>query len=410
MEQEIIKELQDGCDKNIYDVFDIKEDADEYIKKEYIKIMNRWKEKYGMFDIPSGMISISINGEEHYINIGNKKYDSNTIFDIASMTKFYTEFVLFGVLDDYKLNLNMKIGDISNNYENIKDLTLMDLISFNNTYRTNGDTRNCKSKDEALKILRTAYIIKEKQGKYLYTDLPIMILTDILEEYTKLSYKELFEKYIIEKYNLNDTYLDIDDNDRYITINKGLVNDPKANIFGGYYGHAGVKASSKDFIKFFSQAFNSKYNYLFTNKSKTFNEDGNICKKKALMGNLNLYAANESSIPSQYLPECGFAIQGSVRCHAENMIFSINGSEYKIASSIFLDLYTMIDGIKKYEEETGEVLLKEYETGGRNLIVSDIRKLLDYKKEYGEIIDLIGKTRLVILNNYIKCNKIGKQL
>ena len=105
MEQEIIKELQDGCDKNIYDVFDIKEDADEYIKKEYIKIMNRWKEKYGMFDIPSGMISISINGEEHYINIGNKKYDSNTIFDIASMTKFYTEFVLFGVLDDYNWNL-----------------------------------------------------------------------------------------------------------------------------------------------------------------------------------------------------------------------------------------------------------------------------------------------------------------
>ena len=407
MNEEILKNYKNNI--NVDELLNENIDINDYIKSEYNRIMLEWQKKYYMFDIPSGMISIKINDEVYYVNVGGTKYDENTIFDIASITKFYTEFILFEVLEDYKLNINTKIGDISKNYNNIKDLSIMDLISFNNTYRTIGDTRDCQSKQEALKVLRTSYILKEKEGYYLYTDLPIMILTDILEEYTGLTYKDLFNKYIIKKYDLNDTYIENNfDADRYVSNNKRFVNDPKANIMGGYYGHAGVKTTSKDFIKFFSQAFDSKYNYLFTTESNTLNGDGSKCTKKALMGNSNLFVEGDSKIPSQYLPKCGFAVQGSVRSHAETMIFDIEGKKYTITSSIFLDLYTQIDSIKKYEEITGNKILKYYNVNNNKLILSDIREVLDYSDYYKEIVDLVGKSRIIVLNNYIN-KEINKQ-
>ena len=349
MIEEIANNLVNFKDYNFLESIVKENDVEAFVQNNYLEIMNEWIKKYDMFDIPSGMISIKIGDDEYYIPVGKKQYDKNTIFDIASMTKFYTECILFDVLDDYNINLDNRIKSISKNYKNIENLTLLDLISFNNTYKTDGDTRTCETKEEALRILRTSHIIEEKSGQYLYTDLPIMILTDILEEFTGLTYKELFDKYIIKKYKLHDTYLNIDNNERYVTNNPTYINDPKANIMGGYYGHAGVKTTSIDFMKFIYNSINSKYKNLYFTPSSTLNEDGSRCIKKAIMGNLNLYVPGESAIPSKYLPKMGFAIQGSVRCHSENMIFNINGKEYQIASSIFLDLYTDLESIKKYE-------------------------------------------------------------
>ena len=226
MNEEILKNYKNNI--NVDELLNENIDINDYIKYEYNRIMLEWQKKYYMFDLPSGMISIKINDEEYYVNVGGTNYDENTIFDIASITKFYTEFILFEVLEDYKLNINTKIGDISKNYNIIKDLSIMDLISFNNTYRTIGDTRDCQSKQEALKVLRTSYILKEKEGYYLYTDLPIMILTDIIEVYTHHSYKELFDKYIIKKYNLSNTYLKI--NNKNYDINRYIRRIYRTNI------------------------------------------------------------------------------------------------------------------------------------------------------------------------------------
>ena len=383
----------------------LKENIDgyNYFIDNYNLIMNDWHNSFNMFNIPSGLVTISINGEEIYYPFGVNKYDKNTIFDIASMTKIYTEFILFSVLEDYNLSLDNKIGDLVDFYEDISYLTLMDLISFNNTYLTKIDIRECTNKEDAIKALRTTYINKEKENYYLYTDLPIMILTDIMETITGLSYKELFEKYIIKKYGFKETYLDIDDNPNYLTLNNCYVNDPKANIMGGYYGHGGIKATSHDFITFLNSVFDSKYKDLFTTLTKTVNSDGSKCLKKALIGNFNLSVSNDDSLASRYLPSLGFAIQGSVRCHGETCIFNVNGKEYRVSSCLFMDLYTEYENIKKYEQETGKIISKEYEVEdiGR-LIMCDVRSLLSYKGTYKDITNLIGKCRVLELNKRIK--------
>ena len=381
-------------------------DGYNYFIENYYLTMNNWHNSFNMFNIPSGIVSININGKEIYYPFGNNKYDENTIFDIASMTKIYTEFILFSILDDYELSLDNKISDLVNFYEDIKYLTLMDLISFNNTYLTKIDIRECTNKDDAIKALRTAYINSEKGNYYLYTDLPIMILTDLMENVTKLSYKELFDKYIIKKYNFKNTYLDIDDNPNYVTLNKGYVNDPKANIMGGYYGHGGVKTTSHEFITFMNSVFDSKYKDLFITLTKTLNNDGNKCLNKALIGNFNLSVSDDNSLASKYLPSKGFAIQGSVRCHSETCIFNVNDNEYRVSSSIFLDLYTEYDNILKYEKENNTKISKEYTLdNGKRLIMCDVRSLLSYKATYKKLTNLIGICRVLELYKIINSEK-----
>lgn len=412
MNEEIFKNLPYLKDEDKTYLIENKDcDIESFIKEKYNEMFLKWNKEYTMFNIPSGMISISIDGNTKYINVGNNKYDENTIFDIASMSKLYTEFILFGVLNDYNLSLDMSIKDLVPFYESISDLTLMDLISFNNKYLTTIDMRECKNITEGKKALRTAYIVPENKGKYLYTDVPIMILTDILEEYTKMDYKSLFKKYILDKYDLHDTYLELSDDDlnRYVSINGKYVNDPKANIFGGYYGHAGVKATSKDYIKFLNNIFKSEFDKsLFIEESLTVNEDNKRSINKARIGNFNLVVPTYpvdgyqySSLASDNLPKHGFAVQGSVRCQGETCVFNINGEEHIASISVFLDLFTQLDNAHKYEESSGKQITNVKDTDLGKIQMVDVRSILPYKGIYKELLNVVGQARIIELNKLL---------
>ena len=376
----------------------LSENVQEYIVDNYNLLMHTWSKNYPMLDICSGVITIGINGKCISYTVGNKAYDEQTVFDIASMTKLYTEFMLFDFLEEYHLSLDTKIGDITTEYVAIKDKTILDLLEFKSTYRTKIDIRNCTNKLEAIEALRTSYIVPEKEGFYLYTDLPIMILTDIMEMYSNKSFKELFEKYIIDKYDLKETYLEFDDK-RYVTVNKGLVNDPKANIMGGYYGHAGIKTTSKDFNTFLFHAMNSQYVDLFVTPSRVIDDvtDKPIVMK-GIIGNSNISNKELDGMASKYLPPLGFAVQGSVRCHGEVCKFVVEDKAYTVTSSIFLDLYTQVENIKQYEKETGKVISKEYVVDGYGtLIMCDVRSLISYGEVYKALTDVVGKARVIEL-------------
>jgi len=382
-------------------------DIEEYVYSSYHKLMEQWNQEYPMFDIPSGMIGIRMNDTEYYYSIGEKEYTEDTIFDIASMTKLYTEFVLFAFLEEYHLSLDTKLKELTTVYPNIEEMTILDLLEFKNTYRTTVDIRNCTNKKDAVDALRTVYTLEEKAGYYLYTDLPIMIFTDVMEMYSGRSYQELFQRYIIEKYQLMDTYLAID-SDRYVTVNKGMTNDPKANIMGGYYGHAGVKTTSKDFNTFLYHVMNSQYVDLFVTPSRVIDDVTDLpIVMKGIIGNSNISNVELEGMASKYLPALGFAVQGSVRCHGETMKFVIDEKEYTVSSCIFLDLYTQVENIRKYEQETGKILTKEYDVDGYGpLIMCDVRSLLSYQGVYKELTNVVGKARVMELSRYLEIKRV----
>lgn len=408
---------------------------EEYIKNNYNKIFENWKKEYYMFNIPGAILSIKVNDIEKHIEINN---DIDTIFDIASITKLYTEYILLKIIDnkDYNISLDTKITDLVNIYPNLdSNFKIIDLISFGNTYNTLEDIRTSKNKEEALIRLRTAKIIEEKRGYYLYTDIPIMILTDILETYTKKTYKELFDKYIIEDLKLYDTHLILSEKDKlkYMGYDKNTVNDPKANIMGGFYGHAGVKVTSKDLISFISNFYNSfskEMIDIINKKSNTKNIDYDIngyktedikninnhmqTKNRALIGNFNIAVDKTiindfipSTLASDSMSKIGFAVQGSTRVHAETSIIYMNNKEYKTSTSLLLDIVNEYNEAKEYEKITGKIITKEGENDYTNKHYTlDPRTLLPYNGIYKELVNLIARGRiLLIYSDYKKLQK-----
>lgn len=233
--------------------------TEEFVRQEYDEIMSRWHKDYSMFDIPNGVLSISVDRNTTHIPVGPNPKDDE-IYDIASMTKLYTEVLFFRIVKEGKYNISFdtKIRDITDNYPNLdKDLSLDDLLTFENAFRTYGMINQKKNKEEGLKSLRTSRVLPHLKGQYLYTDIPIMILTDILETVTHKDYKELSNEYIINPLQLRNTYLGNlgDDRYRYTGLNTDGVNDPKANVMGGYYGYAGIKTTCDDFILFLNSIF-----------------------------------------------------------------------------------------------------------------------------------------------------------
>lgn len=255
-----------GLDKLIDCILRASEiDTSEYIKDEYDRIFAYWKgtEKGKYFDIPSGIISVSIDGDIINTLVGeNSKEDS--LYDVASMTKLYTEVLLFRIIDsgDYEITLDTKINTLTDKYPYLPDdFKIRDLIEFQNNYRTTRNIKNAKSINDAKECLRTCRVLEVVRGEYLYTDLPIMILTDVLELTTGKDYKRLLTEYVLWPFNLRDTYLGKlgqEEIGRYTGRYPDGVNDPKANYMGGYYGHAGIKTTSSDWIKFANAVLNDK--------------------------------------------------------------------------------------------------------------------------------------------------------
>ena len=149
---------------------------------------------------------------------------------------------------------------------------------------------------------------------------------------------------------------------------------------------------------------NSQYVDLFVTPSRVIDDVTDLpIVMKGIIGNSNISNVELEGMASKYLPALGFAVQGSVRCHGETMKFVIDEKEYTVSSCIFLDLYTQVENIKKYEQETGKILTKEYQVDGYwPLIMCDVRSLLPYSGVYKELTNVVGKVRVMELIKYIK--------
>lgn len=104
--------------------------------------------------------------------------------------------------------------------------------------------------------------VVQKGEEYNYNDMGLMLMKEVMEKVTGKKYNELFEEYIIKPYGLYETHLIVPEEKIHLVIGTpnmdGSVNDLKANVLGGYSGHAGVRVTSDDLIKL-GQAINRDY-------------------------------------------------------------------------------------------------------------------------------------------------------
>ena len=284
-----------------------------------IKDLEDIRKKYGVLGFTS---NIKVNGINIKLYGGNINYlgddmPNNALFDIASMTKFYTQIIAYNLISEGVFKRSDRIIDLDNRFKNLGDLTIDDILTFGTTFKTDGLVRDKKTINEALDTILSANVIDK--GKWNYNDIGLIIIKEVMEHLTGLTYPDLVDKYIVYPLHLTDTHIIVPKTKYHLitgtpNFKVARINDMTANALGGYSGHAGIFSTSDDVIRLLMGVRNKK---IVPNVTDVYTP-GKLNDAIAVMG--NVYTSNpkglEKSFVSKFEPRDTFAIAGSTRVNA----------------------------------------------------------------------------------------------
>lgn len=161
--------------------------------------------KYFKMHAPGYVIDFFYKGKTSEFLYGNRCYiedkipvTSDTLYDIASLTKMFTAVLVYMAYEEGKLNIYDTVYNIDNNFINLKDVKIIDLLSHNQEIWTDGYLGDAVSKDDFYRILYTAYI---KNPKPIYVDTHYIILYYLL--YLRRFMKKIIQTFVKRKYLIN---------------------------------------------------------------------------------------------------------------------------------------------------------------------------------------------------------------
>lgn len=226
-------------------------------------------EKYTKFHSPGYVIEIYKDGNTEEIVYGNretkpnkKECNKDTLYDIASLTKTYTATLVYMAYEENKLDLNASIYRVDNHFTNLKEVTVLDLLSHNQEIWTDGYLGSAKTKEEFYTILYSASV---KTNFPTYVDTHYIILSTLLETIYKKSFASLLQEKILDKLNLKQTTTNPGGeniaSNNYETLNDlvvenitpGLIHDTKGRIakkLGITTGHASIFTTGRDLLDY----------------------------------------------------------------------------------------------------------------------------------------------------------------
>lgn len=192
---------------------------------------------------------------------------SDTIIDLASVTKLFLSLAYFYLYDSGAVDFDKPVSYYSAEFKNIKDFTLRDLMHFNCVLKTQRRITDITYKQAVDEI---AGIDGEISTAPLYSDMPPIVLGALFKDISRMSFGEFVDRYIIKQLGLKNTFwrteriyenymdysgeLQIFNGKVYKLDNPPLtVNDVKARILSddgkNLCGHAGIFSSANDMCR-----------------------------------------------------------------------------------------------------------------------------------------------------------------
>lgn len=187
--------------------------------------------------------------------------DAHTIYDIASLTKFYLLIAILKLYDNSQIDISAPISIYTKRFPNISDIKVYELMNFSLCLQTVSRLDTANSKEESLTTLQN---IKIADGPAKYSDMGAMVLgeivSDICNKPLSACFKELWDScdlkdtywwYELPKSEYSHTqsydleYLPKDGQCVPHHLPIGTVHDKKAQILGAC-GHAGIFSSPHD--------------------------------------------------------------------------------------------------------------------------------------------------------------------
>ena len=256
-------------------------------------------------------------GRQTY-DASSPRIDTNTVFDLASLTKISaTNLAVMKLVDAGKISLDDKLSRYLSYLKgtNKKNITIRQALSHNarlkafdaywkgaieKNFISYGDTIPdgfvaigekffIDKKYRKILLFQIAQSKLEKKDAYLYSDLGFILLADMVEKVSGQSLDIFMQQHFYRQLNMTNTCFqpiqhgintnriaptELDKSFRNQQL-RGYVHDPNAAAMGGVAGHAGLFSTANDLFKLYQMMLDSgQFNgqrYISAETFSTFN-------------------------------------------------------------------------------------------------------------------------------------------
>lgn len=244
---------------NAYDVEKNKDNIETTINQSFKPLM----EKYGVLGMAVGVIYKGKNHEQYYgiqSDIDNKAVDSQTIFELGSVSKIFTATAGAYAKSQGKLYFQ----DHPSKYwpalqkSEINKVSLLELVTYTSGNLPLQFPDNVNTDEQVLEYFQNWHI-KNSPGQYRqYSNPSIGLFGEITARSMKVPFTSLLENVIFPKFNMNHTYINVPKEQKehyafgYDQLNQPIRVSPGALDAQAY----GVKSSLPDMLKFLNTNLN----------------------------------------------------------------------------------------------------------------------------------------------------------
>lgn len=195
-------------------------------------------------------------------DISEETPDQNTIFEIGSISKIFTIFIYYSLVQKQILDPNAKVSkylpEISNiQVANIKIAQLVNhksgIPSMPDNVRKNEFDTGVSSYNDSLFIqFLNSLKSLNTDNEFIYSNSGIALLGLVLERSTNKSYSELLNKYVIQEFDLQSTFIDVPDSKKELFAkgSKVGINVEYWDMNNVLAPTGGIRSTAEDLSKF----------------------------------------------------------------------------------------------------------------------------------------------------------------
>ncbi|MBM4158014.1 MAG: serine hydrolase [Ignavibacteria bacterium] len=286
---------------------------------------------------PGAQILIGDNNNIIYEkSYGRFTYDTDspevtnyTIYDLASVTKVIATTTAVMILADIgKIDLNdpviKYIPEFDNNGKNT--ISILNLLLHNSGLKAwIPFYKTCKTKEDVMNTIYNIGLDYPTDTRCVYSDLNAILLGEIVERVTKLSFSKYCDSLIFYPLGMENTFFNPDkqyknfiapteyDNYWRGRLLKGEVHDEAASLMGGVSGNAGLFSNAKDLYQFMRMILNNGFYY---NPYTRGLKEENFCRSSVIKiftkrftelsyNNIRALGWETKPEPTKYRTQCG---------------------------------------------------------------------------------------------------------
>ena len=195
---------------------------------------------------------------------GSPAVDTNTLFDLASLTKVVATTTLAMILEEAgQLDLDRTVYSYLPEFNSPEKvgITVRQLLTHNGGLEAGGNTFNARGREQYLQLINARPLEYQPGTKMIYSDWDMILLQLVLERISGKTLDVLAAEKIFRPLDMNDTQFNppfslrprmaptqVDDARGGLLW--GTVHDENAYMMGGVAGHAGLYSTARDLAVF----------------------------------------------------------------------------------------------------------------------------------------------------------------